>query len=1231
MFRLILCICLCFTMIGFAQEPPGPAIGNDTESPPKPVMEWRFDQPGEWGIPESARRDAGPRPPSYPGFAPNNQAWTCLAPKDALHLPNPKKSELNLQFSQGDAITLEAWVKVAELKAGSYAYIVGKGRSRREGYPEKNQNYALRIFGAGKGAKITFLFASAAEKGQPSEWHRWTSNDSFTLGGWHHIAITYTFGKSQSIKGVIDGVVTPGTWDMGGATDRPPVVDDDQVSLGTGNGGGTGNTFVGSLDDIRIWRTALPTTTLTSRFEFLPPPPVLRKEQIPSGEVLVQLCEDGMPGRNAWPDSPLPATESYREPAFGFFEVPHKYVSTGVRGDRANPFLLRAAAKVTFPAGTHKLLLRGRGAARLYVDGKLILANPFPNPDSSGHGSIRKPESYLNLGPDFRFAPPGNRESTTVFTASGQEQVLVLETIVGNYIGKSLRRPELGETVVAVLPQGASTWQLVTPTKSIFPYTDAGWATYEADRQKALDTRNAAARQARRAEHQEYWAKRRQAAATWLQETAEVPVPSLPKNATANNSIDHFIAARHADAVLASANRPANGIDYHKDVQPILEAHCYSCHAGTKVRGGLRLDDRQQALKGGSSDTLSIVPGQPEKSLLLERVHSKDPTEMMPPKGERLSARELETLQKWIAEGAHWPEVRVGRTQFAPLTDDLTFLRRVTLDTVGVVPTLAEIEQFLADDPKLRRSRVIDRLLADPRWADHWVGYWQDVLAENPNILNPTLNNSGPFRWWIYESFLDNKPLDLFVTELIRQQGSVRFGGPAGFAVASQNDAPLAEKGMIVASAFLGTQMKCARCHDAPAHRSTQQDLFQLAALLGDQVQKLPATSTVATEKLSAGGREPLIKVSLKPGSEIVPRWPFEHFAPGKLAEALAENPQSARDRLASLITAPQNERFAQVMVNRLWQRLLGRGIVEPVEDWEKGTPSHPELLKWLGRELVRSGYDFKHVARLILNSQTYQRQSDPTLTRTDPHFAASAPRRLEAEQIVDGLFTATGKLMKLEEVSLDIDGSRDMGNSITLGKPRRAWMLTSTSNERDRPSLALPRIQAVADVLQAFGWRGSRQEPLSLREQDPNVLQTAILANGTMTTWLTRLSDDHPITKLAQQEQSLDTLIDTLFLRMLTRKPTSEERVQYRKYLEPGYATRRVTSAAKPASPRQPEPYVSWSNHLAPEATLIRQQQEEAARRGDPASENLDPTWRTRLEDVLWALVNSREMIFRP
>jgi hypothetical protein len=954
----------------------------------------------------------------------------------------------------------------------------------------------------------------------------------------------------------------------------------------------------------------------------------IAKKQVPEGRVLVQIAEEGMPDANAWPSEPPKVGETYTEDAFGFFDVPQKYVDTGVRGDRHVPFLLRAAANITLPKGKHRLLLRARGATNLYIDNKTVLTTPFPPSDSDGHHLVAEQKEYLNLGSDFRFVPPGNRESWCEFTSTGKPIFIVLETLVGSYTGKSIRRPELGETVVAWSKEGTDSWSLITPNKREVPYNDSGWATYEAERAQHYSAMNAKKRSELRGNSESYWARRRQIAASWLTKATAIKVPDLPEGFPANNEIDHFIAAR-IDGVKEQDSHKGS-IDFFKDIQPILEAKCNECHRGTKAKGGLHLDSLATALKGGKSEGAAVDPGKPEHSSLIARVTTTDEDEIMPPKGKPLTQAEVSTLTTWIKEGAHWPDIRADHLTLSPLTDDLTFLRRIYLDTVGVPPTLEEIRSF---EKNPDRKKVIDTLLNDNRWADNWMGYWQDVLAENPNILNPTLNNTGPFRWWLYESLQDNKPMDLFVTELLRMRGSERLGGPAGFGTASQNDVPMAAKGTIVSTAFLGVEMKCARCHDSPTGKSLQQDLFELAAMLGTQEIEVPKTSSVPMDKLHAGGRKPLIQVTLKPGTKVQPKWPFAEFCEPSAAE-LAEDTQDTRDTLAAMITAPQNERFAQVTANRIWSRLMGRGIVEPVEDWEKGKPTHPDLIRWLGREFVRGGYDVKNLSRLIFNSHAYQRATDASLKQTSPLYTSPAPRRLMAEQIVDSLFAAAGKPFRTEEVCLDIDNQRDLKNAIHLGKPHRSWMLTSTSNERDRPSLALPRIQAVADVLTSFGWRGSRQDPISKRDAEPNTLQPAILSNGTLGIWLTRLSDDHGVTSLALENQTLDHFIDQLFLKLLTRKPSAEERKTYIEYLMDGFENRvsnREDSNSKSETTRTRTPYVSWSNHLDGEATNVRMEQEKAARRGDPPSDKLDAKWRSRMEDVLWALMNAPEWAYSP
>ena len=568
----------------------------------------------------------------------------------------------------------------------------------------------------------------------------------------------------------------------------------------------------------------------------------------------------------------------------------------------------------------------------------------------------------------------------------------------------------------------------------------------------------------------------------------------------------------------------------------------------------------------------------------------------------------------------------------APLTDDYAFLRRVTLDVTGRVPTPAEIDAFVKDRRPDRRARAIDRLLDDPRWADHWVGYWQDVLAENPGILKPTLNNTGPFRWWLHQAFLDNLPMDRFATELVMMEGSPLGGGPAGFSLATENDAPMAAKGHVLARAFLGVETQCARCHDAPSHPFKQQDLFSLAALLARGPYAVPATSTV---RVPEGARKPRVEVTLAPGTKVAPAWPFPDLAPADPPDGVLRKPDDARERLAAVLTSPRNERFAQVLVNRLWKRYLGLGLVEPVDDWNGEAPSHPDLLAALARELMTHDYDLKYVARLILNSHTYQRAVRPdgsqqVAAASERSFAAPARRRLSAEQLVDSLFQVAGKEFGCEELTMDPEGRRPPTEMITLGRPRRSWEMTSLSNERDRPALALPVAQGLVDVLIAYGWRDSRQNPTTAREETATALQPLVLANGVVGARVTRLCDDSAFTALCLEDRPLPELVEVVFLRVLSRPPRPEERTLFIDLLKPGYGDRCVPGAPA-AKKRATTTTVSWANHLSPEATTIKIELERQARAGDPPTARLKAAWRERAEDMVWALVNSPEFLFVP
>ncbi len=615
---------------------------------------------------------------------------------------------------------------------------------------------------------------------------------------------------------------------------------------------------------------------------------------------------------------------------------------------------------------------------------------------------------------------------------------------------------------------------------------------------------------------------------------------------------------------------------------------------------------------------------------------------------EQLAEKSPATVPKSVDENAEQNDIdrfinsrlhKAGLSP-APSTDDWSFLRRVSLDIIGTLPSQQVIESFLADEQPGRRERLIDRLLEHSGWADNWVGYWQDVLAENPGIIKPTLNNTGPFRWWIHESFADNKPFDQFATELVMMEGSQYFGGPAGFSMATQNDAPMAAKAHVIGQAFLALEMKCARCHDAPTHKFVQQDLFSLASMLKREPQAVPKSSTIPLAGDEVASLS--VTVSLKPGQEIEPAWPFPHLTTNKLPAGMLRNPEDSRERLAALITSPANTRFARVIVNRLWQRYLGRGLVEPVDDWENAEPSHPALLDYLSRELVTHGYDLKHVARLILNSHTYQRaitrhtpESQPPSEHSNDGsdlFATPLRRRMSAEQIVDSLFAVTGKRFNAGQLNSDLDGSRPYTSFINLGTPRRAWQFTSLSNERDRPSLSLPRAQGFVSLLETFGWRSSRQSPLSIRDREPTVLQPAILANGIVGRRFTQLSDDNLLTGIALESQPLDRLIHRVFERVLTRAPTDDELRMFQELLKDGYDSRRIAVAAGASRVHRIVPTgVSWSNHLSPEANRLQVELQRLVEQGDPPTQQLQPEWRERMEDMLWALVNSPEFVFLP
>lgn len=1208
----------------------------------EPVVFWHFDteETSKLKPHGGVHRDQnGPRPPFFPDFSAENTAVRLDGNGSRLILEDTGANS-KFDFHLGDSITLEAWVQVAEMRSDEHSYIVGKGRTHQKGFSKDNQNWALRLREMDGSARVNFLFASAGVHGATGEWHRWTSKEGFLLRtGWHHVAVSYTFGKPESITGWVDGKKVSGTWDMGGPTAKAPVVDNDSIWIGSSMAGASSASFRGLLDEIGIHRGILGDEVMKSRFRRVGEDPVAKKidtllplSPAPKNAFRVDLHE-GWNQVDSWPAN----TAELKQPAFTyeipyplFHRIPLRYDSWGIRDSWQGTVILRAIGEVTLPRGEHTLLVRSKGASRFWVDGKLLGKTPTHEKETGGHEAVRPlpaPPAPLQRPVGY-----GDHEMKWVFSATGAPVQMVLESLVG---GRKWRH-EPGESCIAVRLAGEEEFKVLPMggLESSPRLNDYEWEKAVAGletRMVAMDDQN---RRKASQGQDAYWAMRKNASRDWAKNH---PGPKVPAVSTwpVQNEIDRFIGAR-LDEVLASAKTTALDNEFHTRVLPILRDQCFRCH-GEKARGGYRLNSREVMLKAGESGLAGVVPGEPGKSNLLERVR-EGASEQMPPNGKKLKKEEVAALEKWIKEGAKWPAepVAVDELKFAPLVDDPSFLRRAFLDTVGVPPTSEEIRSFIADKNPTKRSQVIDRLLADARFADQWVSYWQDILAENPNILKPTLNNSGPFRFFLHEALKDDRPLDQLVTELVMMRGNMYQGGSAGFAMASDNDVPMAAKAHILGTAFLGMEMQCARCHDAPFHAITQKELFQISAMLDRKTLVLPKSSTVPAGFFEKKSRESLIKASLKPNQKIEPSWPFTEIAPDVVPAGWLLQKDDNREKLAAIITSPENKRFTKVMVNRFWKKLMGAGLVEPAFDWENKNASHPELLEWLAHELVANGFQSKQVIRLIMNSHAYQREAvgkNLASTAEKRYFLAPDRRRLSAEQVVDTLFAASGRKIRVEEITFDSDSRQNAGVMLNLGVPKRAWEFTSLSNERDRPSLALPRAQAVIDVLEAFGWRGARQNPLTDREEAAHLLQPAILANGTLATWISRLTPEDGLTRLAVEAGNPIQIADDMYLQFLGRYPTDPERENVRKMLEPGFATRVNRQVANPEIPvNLPRlPRISWTNHLVEEATQIKLEMEKRAKAGDAPTARLDPSWRERMEDVAWALFNLPEFVWIP
>lgn len=440
----------------------------------------------------------------------------------------------------------------------------------------------------------------------------------------------------------------------------------------------------------------------------------------------------------------------------------------------------------------------------------------------------------------------------------------------------------------------------------------------------------------------------------------------------------------------------------------------------------------------------------------------------------------------------------------AALCSDAVFVRRTFLDVIGTLPTAREVRAFLEDPAPDKRARLVEHLLARPEFADYWAMKWSDLLrvkAEFPINLWP--NAAQAYHRWILASVRTNLPLDRFVRDLITASGSNFRDGPANFYRAMQNRDPVGIA-RTVALTFLAS-----RAEHWPSNR-----LAGLAAFF----------SQVGYKSTGEWKEEIVFHDPSRATNGLWRSAAFPDGVPARITPG-----QDPRVVFADWLVSRTNPWFAQALANRVWAWLLGRGIVHEPDDFRPDNPpTNPALLEYLARELVTSGYDFRHLLRVILNSQTYQRSCVPRSSdpRAAAHFAHYSLRRLDAEVLIDALNQITGTTESYTSV---------------IPEP-------FTVVPEDVRAIALADGSVTSPFLELFG-RPPRDTGLEAeRNNQPSAAQRLHLLNSTH---IQRKLEQGPRLRelIAGHHAAAETLTE-LYLTVLSRPPTDEERAAVTEYV---------------------------------------------------------------------------------
>lgn len=466
----------------------------------------------------------------------------------------------------------------------------------------------------------------------------------------------------------------------------------------------------------------------------------------------------------------------------------------------------------------------------------------------------------------------------------------------------------------------------------------------------------------------------------------------------------------------------------------------------------------------------------------------------------------------------------------SPRSDDSEFVRRVYLDVIGRLPEPTETIEFLDSNETSKRDQLIDRLLSSESFVDYWSYRWSDVFLVSSRLLRPDPMQS--YYQWIREKVRNNTPWDVWVRELLTAQGDSVASGETNFYALHQDPESMAEN---VSQAFLSLSINCAKCHNHPLEKWTNDQYYAFANLFA----RVRAKGWGGDARNGDGVRTLYVEDK---GDLIQPRT-GKPQAPAPLdADPLDMNDHADRRLpLAEWVTSPDNPYFTRSVVNRVWAALLGVGLVEPVDDLRVSNPASNEaLLTELADYLVTRQYDLKSLMRVILQSETYQRSSRviPENRGDSRYFSRYYPRRLMAEILQDAIASVTDVADDYNQLELT-DGS--LAKTEIYPKGTRALELFDAS--------------VASYFLNTFG-RNERAITCECeRSNQPSLVQVLHLSNGETINDKLRHNRGR-VQRLLNAGTPMETLIEQAFLWCLCRYPTGSERASYLNILnqtEPG------------------------------------------------------------------------------